>query len=190
MLHGIAKKRKYYCGGVNRSSAPPASRGGSGGGSRPLSHPTSYREELIFSIIIHACRSRSRQTLYNITFEFMRVMTSNWSLQHISDVIYPFQLKKPSIRFYSKHTTLSKIFGKTWRVNKNGGHDFFAKFEPSSRPISDLFTLFRKLFKVIFQAKWSSKGHEKDLESFLKTCFMRQISLFLSTLEVLSNTYT
>ena len=48
------------------------------------------------------------------------------------------------------YTTLSKFFGKSWKVNKNGGHDFFAKFEPSSKPIFDFFTLFRKLSKVIF----------------------------------------
>ena len=141
--------------------------------SRPLGYPTRYKIELIFLVIIHAnsydC-GRSRQTLGYVSFELIRVMTSTLTFQHILDVVY-ISLKKPSILLYSKHT---KYFKKV---------KIFSTFEPSSRPISDFFTLFRKLFKVISWVKQSPKGHEKALEAFLNTCscFMPQIHICWSS---------
>ena len=58
--------------------------------SRPLGHPTRWRCELIFFIIIHADRhdcQRSLQILDYTTFEFCKVMTSNSTFYHISEVV-------------------------------------------------------------------------------------------------------
>ena len=67
----------------------------------------------------------------------------------------------------------------------------FSTFEPSSRPISDFFTLFRKLFKVISWVKQSPKGHEKALEAFLNTCscFMPQIHICWSSVKWYTHKY-
>ena len=91
----------------------------------------------------------------------MRVVTSTLTFQHILDVVY-ISLKKPSMLLYSKHT---KYFKKV---------KIFSTFEPSLRPISDFFTLFRKPFKVIFFVKLSPKCLENALERF-KTSWLIQI---------------
>ena len=135
--------------------------------------PQSYSLWSRFSIIIHADWRQlvwSWQSFGYPTFELMRVMTSTLTFQHILDVVY-ISLKKPSMLLYSKHT---KYFKKV---------KIFSTFEPSSRPISDFFTLFRKLFKVISWVKQSPKGHEKALEAFLNTCscFMPQIHIWWSS---------
>ena len=99
--------------------------------SRPLVHPTRYKIELIFLVIIHAnsydCR-RSRQTLGYVSFELMRVMTFyfNFPTYFRCYLISKHSHSKNPLLFSIPNTrNVLKILVKIFIYFQNGRHHFF-----------------------------------------------------------------
>ena len=160
---------------------PPPSQGACGGALDHSATDLIYEESSIFSIILLADFLDVDEAGNILGNGFHRVRAS-WSMplniEVCNEVYFHIQLKKRAllVRILS-HQSFEKFSPRILFTSKMEDINFF-QFESSVSPNFWLFTLFRKLIKVIFFVKQSSKCHGNALELFKSSWFIQILDDF------------